>query len=60
LIEVERPRAEGVLDPAGHVARQIGRRFSICGGGRQAGHSRFMVTLFVPAQVNPCRPTPTP
>jgi hypothetical protein len=29
-------------------------------GGRQSGHSRFMVTEWVPAQVKPGRPTPTP
>jgi hypothetical protein len=37
-----------------------GRRFSICAGGRQSGHSRFMVMARVPAQVKPGRPTPTP
>ena len=29
-------------------------------GGRQSGHSRFMETVLVPAQVKPGRPTPTP
>jgi hypothetical protein len=37
-----------------------GRRRSIAVGGRQSGHSRFMLTVLVPDQVKTGRPTPTP
>ena len=46
--------------PPGMYRGKSGRRLNICGGGRQSGHSRFMLTVFVPDQVKPCRPTPTP
>ena len=50
----------GLSTPPTMWRGRSGRRCSICGGGVQAGHSFFCVTVFTPFQVKPTRPTPMP
>ena len=46
--EINRAGAERISRAALHVARQIGRRLSISGGGVQSGHSALRLTCLRP------------
>ncbi len=48
----------GLSSPPLHEGRQVRRRFSMAAGGRQSGHSCFIVIVCEPVQPKPGRPTP--
>src|SRR6202012_3846470 len=50
----------GLPGPPAMKRGRYGWRLIISAGGCQARHSALLVTVCVPAQVNPSRPTPTP